>query len=45
MGGFMEEVMSELHLEGQAAVSQKKMGRVEAISGCSMKKGQKFETE
>lgn len=45
MEGFMEEVMSELNLEDQAAVSQKKAGRVEALPGHSMKKSQKLETE
>ena len=37
--------MSEMSLEKQAAVSQKEMGKVEALPGYSMKKLQKLETE
>lgn len=45
MEGFVEEVMFELNPEEQAAVSQKKVGRVQALPGHSMKKSQKLETE
>lgn len=37
--------MSELSLEEQAAVSQKEVGKVEALPVHSMKKDQELETE
>lgn len=45
MEDFLEEVMSELSLEEQAAVCQKEMGKVEASPGDSMKKDREVETE
>lgn len=45
MEHFLEEVISELSLEEQAAVSQKEMGKVEALPGHSVNKGQGLETE
>ena len=37
--------MSELSFKEKAAVSQKEMGKVEALPGHSMNKGQKLETK
>lgn len=45
MEGFLEEVMSVLSLEEQATVSQKEMGKVEALPGHSMQRGQELENE
>lgn len=45
MEGFLEEVMSVLSLEEGAAVSPKEMGKVEALPGHSMQKGQEFEND
>lgn len=45
MEGFLEEVISELSLGEQATVSQREMGKVEALPGHSMNEGQELETK